>query len=55
MRLTLYANAASGVEVEIADMTDTEAIDRMLARMDANLPPLAGVIHSVGVLSDAAL
>ena len=43
------------VEVEIADMTDTEAIDRMLARMDANLPPLAGVIHSVGVLSDAAL
>ena len=43
------------VEVEIADMTDTEAIDRMLTRMDANLPPLAGVIHSVGVLSDAAL
>ena len=43
------------VEVEIADMTDTEAIDRMLARMDANYPPLAGVIHSVGVLSDAAL
>ena len=43
------------VEVEISDMTDTEAIDRMLTRMDANLPPLAGVIHSVGVLSDAAL
>ena len=27
----------------------------MLARMDAELPPLGGVIHSVGVLSDAAL
>ena len=27
----------------------------MLERIDANLPPLAGVIHSVGVLSDAAL
>ena len=43
------------VEVEIADMTDTEAIDRMVARMDANYPPLAGIIHSVGVLSDSAL
>ncbi len=43
------------VEVELADVTDTAAIDAMLARIDANLPPLAGVIHSVGVLSDAAL
>ena len=43
------------VEVELADMTDTAAIDAMLARMDANYSPLGGVIHSVGVLSDAAL
>ncbi|MYC30664.1 MAG: SDR family NAD(P)-dependent oxidoreductase [Chloroflexi bacterium] len=43
------------VEVELADVTDTAAIDAMLARIDTNLPPLAGVIHSVGVLSDAAL
>ena len=43
------------VEVELADMTDTAAIDAMLDRMDAQLPPLGGVIHSVGVLSDAAL
>ncbi len=43
------------VEVELADVTDTAAIDRMLARMDRDLPPLAGVIHSVGVLSDGAL
>ena len=27
----------------------------MLARIDADMPPLGGVIHSVGVLSDAAL
>ena len=44
-----------GIEVEIADVTDTAAVDAMLARMDGTLPPLAGVIHSVGVLSDAAL
>ena len=44
-----------GVEVGLADVTDTGAIDAMLARIDANMPPLAGVIHSVGVMSDAAL
>ncbi len=43
------------IEVEIADVTDTNALDAMLARMDETLPPLVGVIHSVGVLSDAAL
>ena len=43
------------VAVELADMTDTDAIDAMLARIDADLPPIGGVIHSVGVLSDAAL
>ena len=43
------------VQVEIADVTDTAAVDAMLERLDATLPPLAGVIHSVGVLSDATL
>ena len=43
------------IEVEIADVTDSAALDAMLARMDETLPPLAGVIHSVGVLADAAL
>ncbi len=43
------------VKVELADVTDTAAVDAMLARIDADLLPLAGVIHSVGVLSDAAL
>ncbi len=43
------------IEVELADVTDTDALDAMLARIDDALPPLAGVIHSVGVLSDAAL
>ena len=43
------------VEVEIADVTETAALDAMLARMDEAFPPLVGVIHSVGVLADAAL
>ncbi|MDE2780959.1 MAG: SDR family NAD(P)-dependent oxidoreductase [Chloroflexota bacterium] len=43
------------VEVRLADVTDTNAIDAMLERMDAELPPLGGIIHSVGVLSDASL
>ncbi|MCY3837752.1 MAG: SDR family NAD(P)-dependent oxidoreductase [Gammaproteobacteria bacterium] len=43
------------VEVELADVTDSSAVDDMLGRMDDSLPPLGGVIHSVGVLSDGAL
>ena len=43
------------VSVEVADVTDAAAIDQMLARIGSNLPPLGGVIHSVGVLSDGAL
>ena len=43
------------VHVELADVTDGNAVDAMLARMDRELPPLGGVIHSVGVLSDGAL
>ena len=42
------------VRVELADVTDSAAVDAMLARMDRELPPLGGVFHSVGVLSDAA-
>ena len=43
------------IEVELADVTDTAALDAMLTRIDESLPPLRGVVHSVGVLSDAAL
>ena len=43
------------VAVELADVTDSAALDAMLARIDTTLPPLGGVIHSVGVLSDGAL
>ena len=43
------------VQVELADVTEPDAVDEMLARMDRDLPPLGGVIHSVGVLSDGAL
>ncbi|MXW34690.1 MAG: SDR family NAD(P)-dependent oxidoreductase [Chloroflexi bacterium] len=43
------------VQVEIADVADARALRDMLARIDEQLPPLGGVIHSVGALSDAAL
>ena len=43
------------VRIEIADVTDEGAVAAMLGRIDAELPPLAGVIHSVGALADAAL
>ena len=43
------------VQVELADVTDATAVDAMLARIDRQLPPLGGVIHSVGVLADGTL
>ena len=43
------------VQVELADVTDETAVKEMLARIDATLPPLGSVIHSVGALADAAL
>ena len=43
------------VRVEVVDVTDGSAVEDLLRRMDADLPPLGGVIHSVGVLADAAL
>ena len=48
-------NRGVRIEVELADVTDSDAVDAMMARIDENLPPLGGVVHSVGVLSDAAL
>ncbi len=45
----------AAVRVEIADVTDGAAVEGMLRRLDAELPPLAGVIHSVGVLADGAI
>ncbi len=43
------------VEVALADVTDSTAVEEMLDEIDAGMLPLGGVIHSVGVLSDAAL
>ena len=40
------------VRVELADVTDAGAVDDLLERVDAVLPPLAGVIHCVGTVSD---
>ncbi len=45
------------VRVEIGDVTDGEAVARLVAGVGApsGVPPLGGVFHSAGVLSDAAL
>ena len=43
------------VRVELADVTDGAAVAAMVERVEGEMGPLAGVFHSVGVLSDAAL
>ena len=54
----IAALRARGVEihVQVADVADRAAVDRMLAEIaDAELPPLGGVFHGAGALADAAL
>ncbi len=43
------------VRVELADVADKAAVDVMLVRLARDLPPLTGVFHCAGVLSDGAL
>ena len=43
------------VRVMQADVADHDAVTGMLAEIEASEPPLAGVIHSAGVLADASL
>ena len=43
------------VRLEIADITDSPAVEDMLSRISDSLPPLGGIIHSVGVLSDGVI
>nr|VFJ62646.1 MAG: Acyl transferase domain-containing protein [Candidatus Kentron sp. DK] len=48
---------AAGAEVRVigADISDREQVARLLAEMEAAMPPLAGIIHSAGVLDDGVL
>ena len=48
---------AGGTEivVEAADVADESALRAVLARIRASGPPLRGVVHSAGVIDDAAL
>ena len=43
------------VESKIADVTKPASLSKMLEEIDGSLPPLGGVIHSVGVLSDGSI
>ncbi|MDE0628792.1 MAG: SDR family NAD(P)-dependent oxidoreductase, partial [Bryobacterales bacterium] len=55
MRISELREAGAEVRIEIADVTDPDGVAGMIERIDAELPPLAGVIHSVEDLADAAL
>lgn len=54
---TIQDLRAQGINVvaKIADITNASMVDAMFEEIDKSLPPLGGVIHSVGVLSDGSL
>lgn len=43
------------VESKIADVSEAASLTSMLEEIENTLPPLGGVIHSVGVLSDGSI
>jgi acyl transferase domain-containing protein/acyl carrier protein len=57
VRAELAAYEAKGVRVRTVavDVSDLEALSRAWRDLEATLPPVAGVAHAAGVLSDAAL
>ncbi|MCP3097313.1 SDR family NAD(P)-dependent oxidoreductase [Myxococcus sp. K15C18031901] len=54
---TLGALRAEGVEVRAypADVTRADDVARLLSSVDAELPPLRGVVHAAGVIADGVL
>lgn len=54
---TIQDLAAKDINIvtKIADITDTSKVESMIEEIDETMPPLGGVIHSVGVLSDGSL
>ncbi|MET7641790.1 SDR family NAD(P)-dependent oxidoreductase [Streptomyces sp. NPDC005438] len=47
--------ADAEVTVASVDVSDRDAVEGLLARVDASMPPLAGVVHAAGVLDDGLL
>lgn len=43
------------VSVELTDVADFQAVAQMMTNIEAELPPLRGVIHAAGVLEDGLL
>ncbi|QQR41971.1 SDR family NAD(P)-dependent oxidoreductase [Myxococcus xanthus] len=54
---TLGELRTSGAEVRVyaADVTRADDVTRLLASMDAELPPLRGIVHAAGVIADGVL
>ncbi|WP_329171715.1 SDR family NAD(P)-dependent oxidoreductase [Streptomyces sp. NBC_01477] len=47
--------ARAEVATVSADLSGRGAVDELLARIDATMPPLAGIVHAAGVLDDGLL
>jgi acyl transferase domain-containing protein/aryl carrier-like protein len=53
--LTLLRQAGATVWVEAVDVCDRTALSTLLHRIQAQLPPLRGLVHAAGTLADGVL
>jgi acyl transferase domain-containing protein/acyl carrier protein/phospholipid N-methyltransferase len=54
-QLRKLEKAGAKVIVAQADVSEVEQVEQVLAKITQSLPPLRGIIHSVGVLDDGVL
>ncbi|NES79910.1 MULTISPECIES: SDR family NAD(P)-dependent oxidoreductase, partial [unclassified Okeania] len=55
-KLKLLEEAGASVVVELADVSEVDSMTKVLAKIDSTSTfPLAGIIHSAGMLSDGVL
>ncbi|MDB9526155.1 type I polyketide synthase [Oscillatoria sp. CS-180] len=54
-RITQLRRRGVTVQIARADVTQSAALDKVLAQIARSLPPLRGVIHAAGILDDGIL
>lgn len=52
-RVIVAGRGATGPDAVVTDVTDADAVGRLIDRLVKDSPPLRGVVHAAGVLDDA--
>lgn len=54
-QITRLRHRGVTVQIALADVTQSAALEKVLAQIERSLPPLRGIIHAAGILDDGIL